>query len=61
MPNTPATTPQQRLLNDFKQLYQVLDESSIARLDQVYAANVKFKDPIHHIEGVVALQDYLMA
>jgi len=61
MPNTAATTPQQRLLNDFKQLYQVLDESSIARLDQVYAANVKFKDPIHHIEGVVALQDYLMA
>lgn len=65
MPSTQAsiTTGVQhhQLLNDFKQLYQTLDESSIARLDQVYASGVKFKDPVHDIEGVVALQDYLSA
>ncbi|BFM19169.1 nuclear transport factor 2 family protein [Gilvimarinus japonicus] len=65
MPNSESTiapsTQSNRLLNDFKQLYQNLDESSISRLDQVYAAGVKFKDPVHDIEGVVALQDYLSA
>ena len=50
-----------RLLSDFKQLYQKLDETSIAKLDQVYAAGIKFKDPVHDIEGLVALQDYLSA
>ncbi|WP_052480846.1 nuclear transport factor 2 family protein [Gilvimarinus agarilyticus] len=57
---TPAAQPNQ-LLSDFKRLYQQLDETSIARLDQVYASSVKFKDPVHDIEGVVALQDYLSA
>ena len=61
MPNFVPSTHHTELLNDFKKLYQNLNESSIARLDQVYTQEVKFKDPVHDIEGIVALQDYLSA
>lgn len=60
-PNIMPSTQSNLLLNDFKQLYQNLDDTSISRLDQVYAPGVTFKDPVHDIEGLVALQDYLSA
>jgi hypothetical protein len=62
MPDTHIShTSPSHLVKAFKALYARLDETSIAALDRVYAQGVHFKDPVHDIEGLVALQDYLSA
>lgn len=62
MPDTSTcNTSSGHLIQAFKALYECLDETSIAKLDRVYAKGVHFKDPVHDIEGLVALQDYLSA
>jgi hypothetical protein len=46
------------LLSRFREIYQVLDKDHLHLLDEVYAADVVFEDPLHRIEGLDALRDY---
>lgn len=46
------------LLERFLQVYQELDRDHLHLLDEVYAENVSFTDPLHHVEGLPALHGY---
>lgn len=43
----------------FKEVYNQLDASNLHRLDEIYAEDVRFRDPVHAIEGREALREYL--
>lgn len=49
----------ERILDKFKALY--INSSSItkAQLEDVYERNIVFRDPVHKIEGVDALSEYM--
>jgi hypothetical protein len=42
----------------FKQLYKIFDSYALARLPQIYSATIIFKDPIHQLQGIAALNQY---
>lgn len=42
----------------FKDLFRQYDASIVERLDDVYAPDVRFRDPAHEIEGLPALREY---
>lgn len=44
----------QRFANDFS----ALDASNLHRLGELYSDDVHFRDPLHEISGLSALQDY---
>lgn len=46
------------LISDFLKLYNQLDKSNLQLLNEVYADNIIFEDPLHRIEGLPALTDY---
>ena len=46
------------LISDFLKLYNQLDKSNLELLNEVYADNIIFEDPLHRIEGLPALTDY---
>lgn len=46
------------LINAFKAFYKNLHQADLSQLDQLYAEEVIFKDPVHQIRGLVSLQDY---
>ena len=33
----------------------------LSKLDQLYTATLQFKDPVHELRGLVAMQDYMAA
>lgn len=47
-----------KLLEYFKQFYKNLLEADLSKLGEMYADNVIFKDPVHEIRGIVAVEDY---
>lgn len=47
------------LVENFKNLYANASKISAAELAQVYAENVVFVDPVHHIKGRDKLADYM--
>lgn len=49
------------LVSNFKSLYGDLVGTDLSRLDQVYDGDIIFKDPVHEVQGLVALQDYMSA
>lgn len=49
------------LIENFKSLYGDLVRADLSQLDQVYAADIIFKDPIHEVQGLVPVQDYMFA
>lgn len=49
------------LTGNFKSLYGDLLNTDLSRLDQVYSGDIVFKDPIHEVQGLVAVQDYMSA
>lgn len=51
----------QPLLERFKSLYGDLVAADLALLDQVYDSDVIFKDPVHEVQGLVSVQDYMSA
>ena len=46
------------LLNNFKNAYRDMLQMDLSRLDLLYAEDVQFRDPIHRVQGLPALQDY---
>lgn len=42
----------------FQEVFQQLRHDTLDLLDEVYAADVVFQDPLHRVEGLVALRDY---
>ncbi|NGP54242.1 nuclear transport factor 2 family protein [Thioalkalivibrio sp. XN8] len=46
------------MLERFLQVYQALDRDHLHLLDEVYAEDVAFTDPLHHVEGLPALHEY---
>lgn len=47
------------LIDSFKSLYRDLSKADLSRMDNIYSDGVVFKDPIHEVSGLVALQDYM--
>ena len=45
-------------LQHFKSIFNQLDATRLYLLDEIYAPNVKFSDPVHELEGLPALRDY---
>ncbi|WP_101758977.1 nuclear transport factor 2 family protein [Oceanicoccus sp. KOV_DT_Chl] len=45
----------------FKDSYRDMLAMDLSQLDQLYADNIVFKDPVHEIRGLIALQDYMAA
>jgi hypothetical protein len=50
-----------QLIDRFKQSYQDMTAMDLSRLDQLYTTNLQFKDPVHEVRGLVAMQDYMAA
>ena len=53
-------TSNNALIESFKCGYQDLLKTDCSQLDLFYAQDLLFKDPIHEIRGLVALEDYLI-
>ncbi len=49
---------QPQWLTRFIEMYQVLDNSNLALLEQVYHRQVVFEDPMHKVTGLSALESY---
>lgn len=49
------------LIEQFKQFYADDSAVNLARLDDIYADEVVFRDPLHMVRGLPALRDYLAA
>ncbi|WNO08460.1 nuclear transport factor 2 family protein [Teredinibacter sp. KSP-S5-2] len=47
------------LVEQFKAYFQDLRKSDLSQLEDLYERHIIFKDPIHKIEGLVPLQDYM--
>jgi hypothetical protein len=45
-------------IEQFKQLYKTFDSNTLVRLPQVYSPTIIFKDPIHQLQGITALNQY---
>lgn len=46
------------LVRRFQRLYLELRHDTLHLLDEIYAANVVFEDPLHRVEGLVQLKAY---
>ena len=53
-------TSNNALIESFKCGYQDLLKTDCSQLGLFYAQDLLFKDPIHEIRGLVALEDYLI-
>ncbi|WP_227803857.1 nuclear transport factor 2 family protein [Marinomonas profundi] len=51
--------PNSLLIERFKAFYQDVKHPRLDKIDDVYADDVFFKDPIHEIRGVATLHAYL--
>ncbi|MCB1615224.1 MAG: nuclear transport factor 2 family protein [Pseudomonadales bacterium] len=47
-----------KLLDNFVDIYQCFDDSSIDRLPEIYSESLIFTDPVHQIEGLEPFQAY---
>jgi hypothetical protein len=47
-----------RSLDRFKKLFNQLDKDHLDLLEQIYTPDVKFRDPVHTLNGLPALRDY---
>jgi hypothetical protein len=46
------------LLVRFQEVFQELRYDRLALLDEVYASDIVFEDPLHRVAGLAALKDY---
>lgn len=46
------------MIEEISRFYRQLDASSVAQLDNLYAENTVFVDPVTHLEGLDALKKY---
>ena len=47
-----------RPLDHFKKVFNQLDKDHLDLLEQIYTPDVKFRDPVHTLNGLPALRDY---
>lgn len=47
-----------RPLDRFKIVFNQLDKDHLHLLEEIYTLDVKFRDPVHTLEGLPALRDY---
>ena len=47
-----------RPLDRFKNMFNQLDKNHLELLEQIYTPDVKFRDPVHTLNGLPALRDY---
>lgn len=47
------------LINDFKDFYRRPDIAGLEGIDRIYTQDVEFRDPVHAINGRLALKNYL--
>jgi esterase/lipase superfamily enzyme len=47
------------VLDKFKDTFKDLTKADWSQLSEIYADNILFKDPVHEIKGLVAVEDYL--
>ena len=47
------------IISLFKDSYRDMLAMDLSRLDELYAEDIVFKDPVHELRGLVALQDYM--
>jgi esterase/lipase superfamily enzyme len=47
------------IIDLFKHSYQDMTLMDLSKLDRIYSDTILFKDPVHEVRGLVALQDYL--
>ena len=45
-------------LRNFAQTFATLDKHNLHLLDSLYSADISFTDPLHHVQGLAALQCY---
>lgn len=50
-----------QLIDNFKQYYQAFDQHSIDRLDNIYAQEIVFSDPLHQLYGLDEVKAYFSA
>jgi ketosteroid isomerase-like protein len=46
------------IIDAFIDMYQKLNKDNLSMLAQVYRDDIRFQDPMHHVEGIEALTDY---
>ena len=46
------------LLDNFKNIFNQLNNSNLELLDEIYTLDVTFRDPVHALDGLPALRDY---
>jgi hypothetical protein len=54
----PAGEPAARLLARFKDVYQALRHDTLPLLDEIYARDIVFEDPLHRVDGLASLKAY---
>jgi hypothetical protein len=47
-----------RLLARFKDVFQALRHDTLPLLDEIYAEEIVFEDPLHRVEGLASLKAY---
>lgn len=47
------------IVKRFKDFYQNLKSTDLSKMDELYASDVIFRDPIQQIQGLTPLQDYM--
>jgi hypothetical protein len=55
---SPSQLPADHPVIRFQRLFARLQPKQPMPLDQVYAPDIVFEDPLHHVEGVAALRSY---
>jgi limonene-1,2-epoxide hydrolase len=45
-------------LERFKIVFNQLHKDNLHRLDEIYTPDVRFRDPVHELQGLPALHDY---
>lgn len=57
--NLPAASAAPAPVQQLKQFYERFSAGTIARLDEIYTPDVEFRDPVHTLNGSLALRNYL--
>lgn len=55
---TPGNPSEPECIARFKEYFSQIDTASVYMLNSVYANDVVFKDPLHHINGLDSLKSY---
>ena len=51
--------PEQLLVRQFKAFYEHFSYEQLGQLDEIYTQDVEFVDPVHSIQGLLGLKNYL--